>query len=417
MSGAGGSGVPADGAAQRATNSRATTVIAAGLIVTALGWPMTLARLPFGLYLKNQLGVSPQQLALFWAGSAAVWAGKPLAGFLCDSVPLFGSRRRSYLVAGSVASGALWATMAVVPRSYGALLAVAIALNAALLMVSAAVGGFLVEEAQRRAATGRLSGLRLAIDAVVALGAGPLGGWLALRAFGWTAAVGVVVVLPLGPLAFAWAREPARSRALRATEAWRSALVALRARPVWAVLLFVFVAYLPPGFGTALFFRQQDALKMDARTMGFLQMLGGGGALVGAAIYAWLCRRFSLRALLLVGIALNVASTLAYVGYDGLRSAELITVAAALVGPLALLPYYDLAARVVPRDSESFGYALILGAQNLASIVVAEPAGAYLFGALHVSFERLVLINTVCTAAVFLFVPLLPAALLAGRDA
>ncbi|HEY2903788.1 MAG TPA: MFS transporter [Polyangia bacterium] len=416
MSAAGGSGVPADGASQRATDRRATTVIAAGLIVTALGWPMTLAQLPLGLYLKNRLGMSPQQLALFWAGSALVWAFKPLAGLLCDSVPLFGSRRRSYLVAGSVASGALWAVMALVPRSYGALLAVAVALNAALLMVSAAVGGFLVEEAQRRAATGRLSGLRMAIDAVVALGAGPLGGWLALRAFGWTAAVGVAVVLPLAPLAFAWAREPT-NRAASATEAWRSALAGLRARPMWAVLVFVLVAYLPPGFGTALFFRQQDALKMDARTMGFLQLLGGGGALVGALIYARLCRRFSLRALLLAGIALNVASTAAYVGYDSLRSAEVITVAAGLAGPLALLPYYDLAARVVPRGSESFGYALILGAQNLASIVVAEPAGAYLFGAVHVSFERLVLVNAACTAAVFLFVPLLPAVLLAGHDA
>jgi hypothetical protein len=182
------------------------------------------------------------------------------------------------------------------------------------------------------------------------------------------------------------------------------------------VLAFIFVAYLPPGFQTALLFRQQDVLGLDARTMGYLQLLGGAGALIGAAIYARVCRRFTLRALLVGGIALNVVGTVIYVRYDTLAAAQAISLLGAVLGTLAVLPYYDLAARAVPAGGESFGYALILSAQNIASFALSEPLGAYLFGVPTIGFSGVVWINTAATAVVLLLVPLLPAALLAKRE-
>ncbi|HXI59049.1 MAG TPA: hypothetical protein VNO55_23440 [Polyangia bacterium] len=413
--GAGGVGPPGSGAAT-AGFRRAVAVITAGLLVTGLGWPGMLARLPLGLYLKNQLGLPPQDVAAFWAVGTLAWYIKPLAGLLCDSVPLWGARRRWYLVLGGAAATALWAALAIVPRSYAALLATVTALNVALVIISAAVGGLLIEVGHRHGATGRLSGLRLAIDGVMALVAGPLGGWLAVRAFGWTAAAGAVVVFPLIPLALACGREPTVAARAGWAQAWRPVGIAVRSRALWLVLVFIFIAYLPPGFQTALFYRQQDALKFDPGTMGLMQLLGGAGALVGAVIYARLCHRFRLRALLLAGIALNVVSTALYVRYNGFGSAVVITLASAVMGTLALLPFYDLAARAIPGGSESFGYSLILSAQNLASLAVSEPFGAYLYGRVHVGFANLVWINTAFTAAVILFVPLLPPALLTARE-
>ena len=401
----------------------AAAVISAGLLVASLGWPALLGRLPLGLFLKNQLGLGPADIAGFWAVGTVAWYAKPLAGLLCDGVPLFGSRRRAYLIIGGAAATALWAALGIVPHTTGALLALVVAINVALVIISAAVGGFLVELGQRHAATGRLSGLRLAIDGAVTLVAGPVGGWLAGRALGWTAVAGAAIALPLVPLALAFARDPAppvdrqRPRARpRWAEVWRPAAVALRARTLWLVLVFIFVAYLPPGFQTALFFRQQDVLHMDPRTMGFLQLLGGVGALVGAAVYASVCRRFTLRVLLLGGIVLNVVSTAIYVRYDSLAAAQVITVIASVLGTLAILPYYDLATRAVPAGGESFGYALILSAQNIASFALSEPLGAALYSRASIGFTGVVWINTAATAAVILLVPLLPTALLARRE-
>ena len=74
----------------------AVGVIAAGVFVTGLGWPGLIARLPLGLFLKNQLGLPAQQVALFWAAATSAWYLKPLIGLCCDAYPLFGFRNRPH---------------------------------------------------------------------------------------------------------------------------------------------------------------------------------------------------------------------------------------------------------------------------------------------------------------------------------
>src|SRR5205823_2245988 len=116
----------------------AVGVIGAGIFVAGLGWPGMLARLPLGLFLKNQLALSPAQAATFWAAATFGWYIKPLVGLLCDAFPLFGTRRRGYLLAGAVAAALAWAALGVVPPRYAWLLALMLALNLAIVVVSTA---------------------------------------------------------------------------------------------------------------------------------------------------------------------------------------------------------------------------------------------------------------------------------------
>jgi hypothetical protein len=217
------------------------------------------------------------------------------------------------------------------------------------------------------------------------------------------------------------AREPRVARVAVDTAvlvaARRQLAVIVRARPMWAAAALLFLVYLAPGFQTPLFFHQQDVLRFDAQLIGNLQVLGGAGALAGAAAYAVLCRRVSLRTSIVVGILLNTASTLFYLAYDSALAAALITGSAAVLGTLATLPLYDLAARATPRGSESLGYALLLSVQSLSLFGVSNVLGSYLYGHLHLGFKPLVWVNAGSTAAVLLFVPFLPRALLAQREA
>lgn len=178
----------------------------------------------------------------------------------------------------------------------------------------------------------------------------------------------------------------------------------------------LFLVYLAPGFQTPLLYHQQDDLHFTPHEMGRLLLIGATGAIVGSAAYGWLCRRLPLRALLIGGILLNTASTLFYLAYWSLSSAMAISLAAAVLGSIALLPIYDLAARATPRGSESFGYALLMSVQSLTTLAISDPLGATLYGHFHVRFSSLVWINAASTAAVLLFVPFLPRALLAPRD-
>jgi len=413
------SDAPAPAPASGALPFRAAAIIAAGLFVTGLGWPGMIARLPLDLFLKNQLHFPPQGVATFWAIGAFAWYVKPLVGLLCDAYPLLGARRRGYLIVGSISSCLLWSAFAIVPPRPLPLLAVMLALNFAIVAVSTSIGGLLVEVGQRHGATGRLSALREGLIGAMSLVTGPLAGWLAARAIGWTAGTGALIWLAFVPLALWAAREPPAARTHRPSVlagVIAQLRVLRRAPTMWGAAGLLFLAYLAPGFQTPLLYHQQDDLHFTPHDMGRLLLVGATGAIAGSAAYSWLCRRLPLRTLLVGGILLNAGSTLFYLAYASLASAVAITLAAAVLGSIAILPIYDLAARATPRGSESFGYALLMSVQSLTTLAISDPLGATLYGHFHVTFPSLVWINAASTAAVLLFVPFLPRALLAPRD-
>ena len=105
-------------------------LIGAGVFATTLAQPAVL-KLPLQYLLKSDLHVSRDAMAAFFAAGALAWYFKPLAGILSDSVPLFGTRRRHYLLLSGVAAGGLWLLIGLVPRTYAALLAAVIAMNRA----------------------------------------------------------------------------------------------------------------------------------------------------------------------------------------------------------------------------------------------------------------------------------------------
>jgi hypothetical protein len=396
----------------------AVAVVAAGIFVTGFGWPGIIGRIPFTLLLKNHLGVGADEVAAFWAVATIAWYCKPLVGLICDAFPLFGTRRRAYLLWGSVLAGVFWLGFAIVPRRYVPFMAMMTALNAALVFVSTNVGGLQVETGQRFGATGRLASLRAAIEGAMYLLGGPIGGLLASYAFGWTAAAGALVLFSYVPVVAFLYREPTRARAdasvFTAASAQLKAIV--RSREMLATTALLFLFYLAPGFQTPLLFYQQDVLKLDARLMGVLQMLGGAGYLVGAAIYAAACRRLPLRLTLVAGIAVSGAGVLIYLGYDSLTAAIAIEASYGAIYMLGSLPLYDLAARATPKGSESFGFGLMMSVRNLALFAISDVVGSRLYSHYHVGFKSLVWINALSTLAVLLFVPFLPKSLLDSRE-
>jgi MFS family permease len=393
-------------------------VIGWGIFITGFGWPGIIGRLPFSLLLKNQLHLAADSVAAFWAIATFAWYFKPVAGFICDAYPLFGTRRRGYMLFGSLLAGLFWLLFAVVPRGYGSLVAVMTLLNVAMVFVSTVVGGLQVEVSQRYGATGRLASLRQGLEGAMNLLAGPIGGWLAVQAFGWTALGGALVVLSFVPVVAWLYREPRGARVERAvwTIAGSHLRTIIRSRAMWGATGLLFLVYLAPGFQTPILYYQQDVLKLDPRYMGFLQLLGGVGVIIASALYGALCRHVTLKVSLIIGILLNAATTLLYLRYDSAAAAAFIDSAVGLLGTLAVLPIYDLAARATPAGVESFSFSLMMSIRNVAIFAISDPLGSYLYSRHHVGFKQLVWLNAGSSAAVLLFVPLLPAALLASRE-
>lgn len=250
------------------------------------------------------------------------------------------------------------------------------------------------------------------------LAAGPVGGLLATRAFGWTALTGALIMLAFVPLVVFLHREStgARSNVSVFSAAGMQIRAILRSRPMLATSALVFLFFLAPGFQTPILYYQQDVLKLDAQFMGTLQMLGGAGYLIGAAIYVAVCRKLPLQLTLIAGIALCGGGVLLYLRYDSPRAAAMIEFSYNIVYTLGSLPLYDLVARSTPKGSESFGFGLMMSVRNVALFAISDVVGSMLYSRYHLGFKSLIWINALSTIAVLLFIPILPKALLARRE-
>lgn len=392
-------------------------IIGTAAFVTTIAQMEVIGQLPVRYFLKTHLHVNPEQMSLFFLCAALAWYVKPLVGLISDSVPLFGTRRRHYLMISAAAAGVFWLLLGVVPPSYLPLLFVAVMLNLMMVIASTAMGGLLVEQAQRLGATGRLSSLREGLNMLAVTIGLPLGGYLAQAAIGWTALIAACLLFSLAVVVFLLLREaPVGAREEGALQKSVSQLrVLFRSRSLWAAGGLLFLFYVAPGFATPLYFMQTDELKFSQSYIGWLAVAGGVTGMMGALIYGRVCKVMPLRRLIVIGITVSALFTLLYLFYTSHAKALAIVAVSGLVGTFGVIPLYDLAARATPKGCEALGFALMMSLRNLA-VSGADLIGSWLIQTHQWQFSSLVWINTGTTLLVLLAVPLLPRHLLDRSD-
>lgn len=397
--------------------TRWAVLIGAGVFATTMSQPAVL-RLPFQNLLKADLHVSREVMASFFALSTLAWYFKPLAGIFTDSVPLFGTRRKHYLVISATIAAALYLVVGIVPRTYMAVLIAMIAVNCMLVVGSTVVGGLAVEVGQKARATGRLNSARYFVMNACTLIGGPLGGFLAARAFGLTTIAGAIIALSVVPFALWLVKEP--RTATTNSQAWITAKVQFRAlmrsRTLWIASGLLFLVYIAPGFSTPLYYFQVDTLHLSKPFIGTLILLSGGFGILGAIVYGLLCKHLNLRTLLYLGIVVSTLGTMCYLFYRSGTAAAIIESENGLIATFAELALMDLAARATPRGSEGLGFALMMSVRN-GGQALSDIFGSWLIDQHHVSFFHLVWLNAGTTALILLVIPLLPKILIEARDA
>jgi MFS family permease len=100
-------------------------------------------------------GLSAVEVAMFFSLSRIPWLIKPVYGLLSDSVPLFGRRRKSYVVLAALLASAAGATLAVAPEpSYRQLTALFILMALGLAFSDVLTDALMVEQGRPRGLTG-----------------------------------------------------------------------------------------------------------------------------------------------------------------------------------------------------------------------------------------------------------------------
>jgi len=392
-------------------------IIAAGIFATTLAQPQVMGKLPLQHLLKDSLHVTKEQMARFFFLCGIAWYFKPFAGILTDAFPLFGTRRRNYLLAAGTLATISWIGLAFVPKTYDGLLYGCIVVNFFMVIASTVVGAFLVESGQRKGATGRLTALRQTVSNVCTLINGPVSGFLASGAFAVASGANALIVFSIVPVAFLYLRE--KKVAERNQDALKNAGQQLRligrSRNLWFAILFIGLFYFSPGFNTPLYYRQTDDLKFSQEFIGFLGVFSGFFGILGALLYSRLIKKVNMKTMIVTGIITFALGNLLYLFYNGQSLAIAIESQNGLFFTLAEISLMDLAARSTPAGCEGLGYSLILSARNLA-LFGADWLGSYLADSLKWEFSKLVYLNVGTTLLVLILLPFLPKVLMTARD-
>ena len=407
------------------------TVMATGIFATTFVQMQTLGYLPFN-HLLTRMGLDSDKSATFFSLCMLPWTFKVVAGLLVDGVPLFGSRRRAYLLLSALVASAMWLLIGWSPSNYNLLLVLAIGMNTAVVFGSTTSGGLLVEAGQRFNASGRLSSLRVFAQNLGAGLAMPIGGLLAAQAMGWTSGAALLALGCLFCAAWFLLREPplpppvehGRSFVAQTVHVCRSIWTqiknVLRPQMLWPALLMFFIQAVPTFRSTCFYQYQTVTLHYSDAALGWLGLAGYGVALLSSGVYAWSCRKASLRSSLYGAIFLTSLSALPYLFYTEYTPYMPRALAIEGVGTflqyLAYLPLFDLAVRSTPKGSEALGYSLLNSVWNIGLMIGSKIGPTLYEHVLNKNMNQLIWINAGVTLAGVALVILLPKGLVEKRE-
>lgn len=362
---------------------------------------------PISIALKER-GLTAGQVATFFAVSAVAWLAKPVYGIVSDLFPLWGRRRKSYVLLSSgltAAAGlslALWA-----PHTYGWLLAFYTLMGFGLAFTDVMADALMVERGQAEGLTGPFQSVQWASIYTAAMLAGAGGGWLTERRDLGSAFL-LAGLFPLVTFTLMWLgiREPRVAPDVTAVRDTLEAVrQALRDRTLWLVAGLTLFWNFTPSLGAALLYYQTDLLGFRQQTIGNLHALGSASAVVGALAYGPIARRVPLTRMIPLVIGLGVTGTLAYLFYRSLWTAVLITGTFGAVSMFIDLAFLDLAARACPLRAEATFFALLMAVHNVG-LQGSQVLGGHLYDWL--GYVPLVLVSAATSALTWLIVPLVP---------
>ena len=381
-------------------------------LVEGLGQIGGLISQPLNYYLKEVQGWTPLQVTAYVTIFNLPWIIKPVYGLISDFLPLFGYRRKSYLLIANAAAigGFFWATQLSVPSE----LVLALMITAYAMAISSTLcGAVLVENGQRLHESGTFVNQQWLWFNIAATGAAIVGGQLVQHLSPSAAlhvAAGLVGIAPLAVIAGTLFLIPEQKVSIN-VQGMKDTLHGLTAsfkrRELWIVAGFIFLYYFSPGLSTPLYYAMTDNLKFSQAYIGILGSITSAGWVVGALLYHRLFDGLTLKQLLNVSIAFGTLATAAFLLLSNEVSAAIIYFCAGLAAMLATVATLTLAADYCPPRAEGFAFAVLMSIINFATSL-ADNVGSFLYTHVFESnLTPLILVSAAFTAVAFVLVPLL----------
>jgi Na+/melibiose symporter-like transporter len=383
----------------------AYTFFAALYFVQSVGDPTSgLIAQPVRSLLRSW-GESPAALGALMALLAIPWTLKPLFGLLSDFVPLFGSRRRNYLLLANFVAAASLLVLAFISLSQGTrwlLFALLLPTTMGIALGDVIVDALMVEKGQPLGLTGRFQSTPSTAANAALLLTGVLGGYVAeerLQSF----AFALCAALWMFAFAVTWgyARddhgEHLDAASLRETGA---ALLGVFRNPLFlAVCALLTLWSFNPVWGSVLYLHMTEGLGFSEQDFGNVTSAFFAGSLAGSVGYGIYCRSVRLSTLLHLSILAAIVSNAIYWQLSSLTSAYVVSVIAGVAYMTGTLIQLDLTARIIPTRAAATIFATVMALTNFAG-TGSEAFGSWLFDTARTSYGHESAFSLVVAASV-----------------
>ncbi|MBL1175929.1 folate/biopterin family MFS transporter [Pantanalinema sp. GBBB05] len=407
-----------------------TAELTAILLVYFVQGILGLARLAISFFLKDELGLNPAEVSALVGIAALPWMVKPLFGFISDGLPIFGYRRRPYLILSGILGALSWVALAtLVETPWQAMIAIALS-SLSVAFSDVIVDSLVVERARQESLgdAGSLQSICWGASSVGGLLTAYLSGFL-LQHFTTRTVFGITATFPLIVSLVAWLI--AESRVTETTN-WSAVgqqlgqlKQAISQKSIWLPTAFLFIWQAMPTADSAFFFFTTNELHFEPEFLGRVRLVTSLASLVGI----WLFQRFLktvpfriifgwstvISSLLGMTTLLLVTHANRSLGIDdhwfSLGDNLILTV----MGQIAFMPVLVLAARLCPSGVEATLFALLMSIVNLAGML-SYQSGAVLMHWLGITANDftnltwLVIITNLTTLLPLPFLSWLPAA-------
>jgi folate/biopterin transporter len=352
-----------------------------------------LARLAVSFFLKDELLLSPAEVSAMLGVVALPWMIKPVFGFMSDGLPIFGYRRRPYLILSGILGAIAWVSMAtIVDNSWKATMAIALS-SLAIAVSDVIVDSLIVERArvESQADAGSLQSLCWGASAFGGLVTAYFSGML-LEHFTTRTVFLITATFPLIVSGVAWliaetpinknTNDTNNANSLSIQHQIQQLRQAISQKTIWLPVAFVFILQATPTAESAFFYFTTNELHFEPEFLGRVRLVTSLASLIGIWIFQRFLKSVPFRVIfgwstvistvLGMTMLLLVTHTNRTLGIDdrwfSLGDNLILTV----MGQIAYMPVLVLAARLCPPGVEATLFALLMSIFNLAGMVSYE---------------------------------------------
>lgn len=354
--------------------------------------------------LKDSFHLTVSQIAYLGVLIHVPWVIKFVYGFISDAWPLFGYRRKSYLIICYILVLLSCLYVFYFGLTIISLIIVELILAFAIAFSDVVTDGVACQVGQKYNISGKTQSVQWGASSLAALIVGLGGGLLAEYLHYRYAFLILFGFVFLSLIFFIFSYKEDKVKKSMKQQCLASIVKAFRCKQLWISICFLFFLWTTPGFGTALMFLQRDHLQLSKIFIGVLGSVGSAFGMIGAAIYFKMCNRVNIKKLLYYTISIGSITTLCYLYYPNALVALIYTALFSITGMISHLCVMDFCVKIVPRYAEAISFALIMSVLNLGGMF-SEAIGGWLYPI--VGLHCLIIISAITTAMCLIFIPFL----------